>query len=129
VLLGGMHKDALQALYDNQDLSAHSASTPTSVIALKQLVDRDYQRGYGVSQGGFEAGISTIAAPVFDARRMVCAAISVTVPASEIEPQKVEALVLQVQHAAQQLTQRLSHSPASTHSPQSAHYSAQSAKA
>ena len=56
-------------------------------------------------------GITTIAAPVFNDRREVVAAVSITVPAQQIAPEQVAVLVPQVQQAASQLTQRISHLP------------------
>jgi DNA-binding IclR family transcriptional regulator len=74
-------------------------------------VQSDAKRGWGISQGGFETGISTIAAPVFNERHQVCAAVSITVPASRIEPSQAEILVGHVRDAASALSQRLSHLP------------------
>ena len=109
VLLGGMSLQDLRMLFADQAMPIFSATTPNTIEALKTAVDADTQRGYGISQGGFEAGISTIAAPVFNERRDVCAAISITVPTQSIDPQQIPVLSEQVRRAAAQLTQRLSH--------------------
>ena len=45
----------------------------------------DRERGYGVSMGGYETGISTIAAPVFNEQGRVACAISISVPSQRIE--------------------------------------------
>lgn len=109
VLLADLSLEDLRYLYAGVALTAFTPQTPTTVAALKQLVDADAQRGYAVSQGGFEAGISTIAAPVFDDHHKVAAAVSVTVPAQRIEPQALDDLVAQVRQAALRLSQRISH--------------------
>ena len=80
-------------------------------MQLKALIDQDMANGYGVSQGGFETGISTIAAPVFNDRQQVVAAVSLTVPAQQIEADQARSLVQLVQQAAAQVTQRISHLP------------------
>ncbi len=112
-LLAELSESELAALYQGQKLPAYTEQTPTTIGALKQLIDADARRGYGISQGGFESAISTIAAPVMDSHGRVSAAISVTVPAQQIDPQQVDALVAQVCAAARQLSLRISHLPAS----------------
>ena len=111
ILLGDLSVEDLRHLYAGVALSAFTPQTPTTVVALKKLVDADTQRGYGISQGGFEAGISTIAAPVFDDHHKVAAAVSVTVQAQRVEPRALDELVAQVCQAAMRLSQRISHSP------------------
>jgi DNA-binding IclR family transcriptional regulator len=111
VLLGGLDMAALQDIYPEGTLPAYTPHTPTTLAQLKALVDRDFAQGWGISQGGFETGISTIAAPVFSDRHEVVAAISITVPAQTIEPALVERLAGEVCRAAQLLTQRISHLP------------------
>jgi DNA-binding IclR family transcriptional regulator len=76
---------------------------------LKELIDADRDKGYGISQGGFETGITTIAAPVLNAQRRVMAALSITIPAQQIPAGQEDPLVALVRQAAEQLTQRLSH--------------------
>jgi len=118
VLLGGSSMDDLARLYAGVTLDAFTAQTPTTLAALKQMVDADAQRGYGISQGGFETGISTIAAPVFDDHHHIAAAVSVTVPAQQVEPQALADIVAQVRDAAARLSQRISHLPPNGKRPQ-----------
>lgn len=109
VLLGGLSLADLRALYDGHPLDAYTPNTPTTLEALKAAIDDNTARGYGMSEGGYEAGISIIAAPVYDERRDVCAAVSITVPSQTIDPQQLSVLTDQVRQAAAQLTKRLSH--------------------
>ena len=111
ILLAGLSLAELGQLYAGVELQAFTPQTPTTLAALKNAIDADAQRGYGISQGGFESGISTIAAPVFDDRHKVTAAVSVTVPAQRVEPQLLEDYVTQVCLAATHLSQRISHMP------------------
>lgn len=114
VLLADLSLEELAELYRGVPLVPHTDQTPTTVAALKQLVDEDARRGYGISQGGFESAISTIAAPVFGARNTVAAAVSVTVPAQQIDPEQRDALVAQVCQAAQRLSQHIRHLPSAS---------------
>ncbi len=102
---------ALQELYPEPTLHSHTPKTPTTLAQLKTLIDADRANGYGVSQGGFETGISTIAAPVFNDDHAVVAAVSITVPAQQLSEEQSAVLIPLVQQAAQQLTQRISHLP------------------
>ena len=111
VLLGDQSAEELAALYAGVRLEPYTTQTPTSLAALQALVAADAQRGYGISQGGFEAGISTVAAPVFDDHHHIAAAVSVTVPSQRIEAQALEDIVAQVCDAALRLSQRISHMP------------------
>lgn len=110
-LLSDLDMAALSQLYPDTPLPAHTPKTPTTLVQLKALIDVDRANGYGVSQGGYETGISTIAAPVFNDRHEVVAAVSITVPAQHLYAGQTELLVPQVKHAAAQLTERISHLP------------------
>lgn len=109
LLLADLSLADLRHLYSGLELKAYTAHTPTTVAALKKLVDADARRGYAVSQSGFESGISTVAAPVFDEQHKVAAAVSVTIAAQQVQPQMLAGIVQQVCAAASRLSQRLSH--------------------
>jgi DNA-binding IclR family transcriptional regulator len=111
ILLSDLSMDELRQLYPEPKLPAFTPKTPTHLKDLKVLIDQDRERGYGISMGGFETGISTIAAPVFNGQGRVTAAISITVPSARIEDTAVEPLVEMVRDSAQQLTERLQHQP------------------
>lgn len=111
LLLSGLSMAALSELYPEPALPAHTPKTPTTLAQLKALIDVDRANGYGISQGGFETGISTIAAPVFNDRLEVVAAVSITVPAQQLATALTNVLVPQVRYAARELTERISHLP------------------
>ena len=111
VLLGDQSAEALAALYADVRLEPYTTQTPTTLSALQALIEADARRGYGISQGGFEAGISTIAAPVYDDHHHIAAAVSVTVPSQRIDTQALDGIVAQVCDAALRLSQRISHMP------------------
>lgn len=110
-LLSDLDLAALKRLYPETPLPAYTPRTPTTVDELKALIDADRANGYGISQGGFETGITTIAAPVFNEQRHVVAAVSITVPVQQVTSEQTATLVPQVRQAADQLTQRLNHLP------------------
>ncbi len=111
VLLGDQSAENLAALYAGVRLEPYTTQTPTTLAALQAMVSGDAQRGYGISQGGFEAGISTVAAPVFDDHQHIAAAVSVAVPSQRVESALLETIIAQVCDAAARLSQRISHMP------------------
>jgi len=109
ILLADQSAAALRQLYPQEPLPAHTGQTPTTLEQLRTQIDSIRSQGYAISQGGYESGISTIAAPVFNDQRLVVAAVSITVPGQRVEPALAKTLVAGVQAAAAQLTERLSH--------------------
>lgn len=116
-LMSDMDMNDLAALYPEKTLPAFTPKTPTNLPALKVLIDQDRDKGYGVSMGGYETGISTIAAPVFNEQGRVTAAISISVPSQRIEDEALLPLVDLVKAASAQLTERLSYLPQSSSRP------------
>jgi DNA-binding IclR family transcriptional regulator len=110
-LMSDLDMAQLSKLFPETKLQKFTPKTPTDVKALKVLIDQDRDRGYGVSMGGYETGISTIAAPVFNEQSRVAAAISISVPTQRIDDEVLMPLVNLVKAAADQMTERLSHAP------------------
>jgi DNA-binding IclR family transcriptional regulator len=109
VLLGDMSLEQIAQLYAGQDMQLFTKKTPRSPQELKTLVDEAAATGYAVSQGGFESGISTVAAPVFNAKKQIIAAVSITVLSARIPEEKLPLLITQVREAAHILSWRLQH--------------------
>jgi len=97
----------LQALYPEERLHAYSARTPATLAELYQLLKIDRERGYAMDDGFFEPNICTIAAPVLDAQREACAAISITIPGTHTPEDKRDHLTLLVKTAANELSRCL----------------------
>ncbi|HTR86640.1 MAG TPA: IclR family transcriptional regulator [Reyranella sp.] len=76
----------LGQLFRGYTMERFTRQTPTSVKALKALLEQDRKRGYAVSQAFFEDGVSAIAAPVRDGDSIV-AAINVTAVNAHIDEQ------------------------------------------
>jgi len=104
VMLADLDDDGLAAVYPGGKLPVFSSQTPPSLEELKSLLSRDRERGYALSDGFFESGISAVAAPVRDAAGEVCAAINVTVPGALNEGRGLDDIVEAVVGAAQELS-------------------------
>jgi DNA-binding IclR family transcriptional regulator len=111
VLMGGSTLAEIEQLYAHHTMKVYTPSTPSTTQALKALIDEAAEMGYAVSQGGFESGISTVAAPVFNEDKQICAAVSVTVLSARIPEDKLPLLITQVRESAHTLTWRMQHTP------------------
>jgi DNA-binding IclR family transcriptional regulator len=78
VMLADLSDGELRALYAGQALTRFTDQTPTSLAALRALLEEDRRRGYAASTAFFERGVSAVAAPVRDRTGRVVAAINVT---------------------------------------------------
>ena len=91
VLLGHLPVESLRAFYANRALSAYTEKTATTLTELERQVAHDCAQGYAWSQGNFEAEIGSCAAPIFDHRGMAIAAINVTGPKAQFDPDSAQA--------------------------------------
>ena len=85
--------------------------TPRTIVApgrLRQELARAAMSGYGVNHEEYEVGVSAVAAPVFDARRQVLAALSITGNAAKLD---LDRLAPAVRTAALALSRELAFAP------------------
>jgi len=74
----------LAALFPKEPLPAFSEQTPTTLAALKEILTKDREAGYAVSQSYFERGVSSVAAPVREGSGRIVAAINITAVDSHV---------------------------------------------
>jgi DNA-binding IclR family transcriptional regulator len=111
-LLCELNEKELARLFPESRLKAFSTATPKTLAELKKLLTEDRRRGYLVSEGFFERGISAIAAPVRDQHGAIVAAVSVTVQKPSLDPREHrEQLIGQVVKAAAEVSHRLNYRP------------------
>ena len=111
VLLEDLTLDELRELFPEEHLASYSSSTPTTVMDLYEIVQKDRERGYVLQEAFFEARVSTIAAPVRDATGRIVAALGATIPSSRFEPERIDDLVARVRSTAMELSRLLNYSP------------------
>jgi DNA-binding IclR family transcriptional regulator len=56
----------LDDLYADVTLKRHSPQTPATLRALRKVLAQDRERGYGISEQFYDAGICAVAAPIFE---------------------------------------------------------------
>jgi DNA-binding IclR family transcriptional regulator len=111
ILLEDLSLADLRNLYPEEHLEVFSDCTPTTTLALFDMVQADRERGYVLGEGFFEASISTVAAPVRDHTRRIVAALGVTVTSAHIEASQLEDLVRRVRASADELSLLLNYQP------------------
>jgi len=94
ILLGHLTPENLRALYANRPLDVYTAKTATTLDDLERQVAQDRIQGFAWSHGNFEAEIGSCAAPVFDHRGQAIAAINVTGPIAQFQPDSPEAVLI-----------------------------------
>jgi DNA-binding IclR family transcriptional regulator len=83
VLLGWQPEGDLARRYAGVELSIHTEKTAPDLGALAAQIARDRAAGMAWSAGNFEPGIGSCAAPIFDHRGRVVAALNVTGPVAQ----------------------------------------------
>ncbi|GAA4510241.1 IclR family transcriptional regulator [Actinoallomurus oryzae] len=90
-------------------LARYTPHTITMPGLLVRDLARTLERGYGINREESEVGVSAVAAPVFDHRRRVIAAISITGHAGRLD---LDRLAPAVRTSALSLSRELSHATA-----------------
>ncbi|WP_207003844.1 IclR family transcriptional regulator [Trinickia mobilis] len=112
VLMGDLTLAALRELYGHARLEPFTERTPTTIEELYERVRECALQGYAVSEASFERGISVVTAPVRDQAGKIAAAVTVTVPRSDLgEPHEKEQLIEAACGAANELSIRLNYRP------------------
>jgi DNA-binding IclR family transcriptional regulator len=112
VLMGDLSLTELRALYPEKQLERYTDRTPATVADLYARVREFAQQGYALSEASFETGISVVSAPVRDQSGRIVAALTATVPRSDIGDAERGPLVADVCAAAIELSGRLNYRPA-----------------
>jgi DNA-binding IclR family transcriptional regulator len=80
ILLSYLADDELENRFQHHIFTQFTSKTATSFHDLKLALTRDKLQGFSESESAYEAGIDSIAAPVFDASGKAIAAINVSGP-------------------------------------------------
>jgi DNA-binding IclR family transcriptional regulator len=70
----------VKRLYGRTKLRPFSPRTPANYDELRTQLETDRARGYAISHSNFEAGIASVAAPIFGTTGSVVAAVNVSGP-------------------------------------------------
>jgi DNA-binding IclR family transcriptional regulator len=86
VMLAHANPEFVRAYFERVGLRRYSDHTVQSVDELMERLEQVRAQGYALDKGEYEAEVRCVAAPIFDLNGQVVAAISVSGPASRMEP-------------------------------------------
>lgn len=89
-------------------LAPHSPTSVTDRRALRRIVQETRAQGFAVTLGEATEGVAGLAAPIFEARGEVVAAIVLAGPIARVEP-RLAPLSRRVREAARDVSRRLGH--------------------
>lgn len=109
-ILAQLPADEVRRRFTGRTLARFTPATPTTLKTLLATLEEDRVRGCVLSRSNFEAGIASVAAPVFDADGNVVAAINISTPESTVSAGALETTIKdQVVHAAKTISEWLGH--------------------
>jgi DNA-binding IclR family transcriptional regulator len=87
-------------------LTAYTEKTITDRKTFLQVLENVRRQGYAVCIEEYQKGVTSVAAPVFNARRQVIATVSTPGPTKRMNKETIEQLVKWVTQAAQEISRR-----------------------
>jgi DNA-binding IclR family transcriptional regulator len=101
-MLAFQDDELLDRLYASEPFEALTSHTIITAAALREELRDVRRRGYALDNEEYEAGVSCVAAPIFDGSGFACAAISVSAPSARLHHRGlVELGQLLARHAAE----------------------------
>jgi DNA-binding IclR family transcriptional regulator len=106
VLLGGLSEHKLEAFLRNAPFDAVTSRTITERDALVEEIERARQNGIAFDDGEYDPDARCLAAPVFDFRGQLIAAIGITSPIWRLNLQRVASVEKNLKEAARDLSRQ-----------------------
>jgi DNA-binding IclR family transcriptional regulator len=108
IILANLPRERVERLYAGIDLRPVTSHTAITPLQLHAQLDNDRALGLAWSDGNYEAGVSSVAAPIFDATNTPVAAINVTGQTTQFEGAERRAQIgAAVKGAARDISLRL----------------------
>ena len=107
VLLSGLSDEQLEDLVNRQGLPSRTDRTVTTISALRSQLGEIRERGFAMDNEESLIGLRCIAAPIFDERNRITAAVSASGLAAEFTDQTIPEILLQVRRTAEAVSVRL----------------------
>lgn len=108
IILAYKSESYVREHFAGRPLAKFSETTPVSLDGLLATLEADRRLGYVISHSSFEAGIASIAAPLFDSKGDVIGAINVSTPENAIDVMQFDTSVCDALRAAARRISELS---------------------
>jgi DNA-binding IclR family transcriptional regulator len=109
-LLAPLSGDALERIFWQYELEQYTTHTITNLKDLRQHLRQVRQQGWAMDNEEYILGHRCIAAPVYDYRGEVIAAVSASGPTSLITTERIEKVAKRVKQAADEIARKLMYS-------------------
>jgi DNA-binding IclR family transcriptional regulator len=108
IILANLPRERVDRLYAGVDMRPATPHTPVTPLQLRTQLDADRMLGLAWSDGNYEAGISSVAAAIFDVSNMPIAACNVIGQIAQFEGAERRAQIgAAVREAAREISMRL----------------------
>jgi DNA-binding IclR family transcriptional regulator len=107
VLLAAMGDAEIDRLYEGQELRALAPNTLTSLPALKERLQRVRQEGVAYDDAESSPGVHCVAAPIYDHKDRMVAAMSAGVPNDRYSEERMAGITKLVREHAEVLSRTL----------------------
>jgi DNA-binding IclR family transcriptional regulator len=109
VLLSGLSDEQLEEIVEQRGLPGRTDRTITTIGALRAQLDEVREQGHAIDNEESVIGLRCVAAPIFDDRNRVIAAISASGAAAEFNEESVPELIREVRKTARVISGRRGH--------------------
>jgi IclR family transcriptional regulator, KDG regulon repressor len=117
VLLSGLSDDELEEVVGQRGLPGRTDRTITTIGALRAHLAQVREQGYAFDEEESVVGLRCIAAPIFDDRNRIAAAISASGPAAEFSDASIPELLRAIRKTAAVISERLGNNVHQEHRP------------
>lgn len=106
-LLASLSGDDIDFLLPKENLTQYTPNTITTVQELKEHLREVRQQGWGMDNEEYILGNRCVAAPIYDYRGEVIAAVSASGPTSLLSDERIPSVIEKVQSITAQISRRL----------------------
>lgn len=107
VLLSGMPEADRAAFLEDVALTRYTSHTIVEEAAFLHELALTVDRGYAISEGEYEDGLSSVAVPVLDNKSRVMAALAISGPTARMTDEAIAAHLKVMRHGAAQIQRKL----------------------
>jgi DNA-binding IclR family transcriptional regulator len=110
-LMSGMDTAEVDTVIDERGLRRFTPNTITSRDKLLEELQRIRDSGFAIDNEEFEVGLKCIAAPIFNSKGTVVAAMSFSGPSQRLTPELMERYTNYVKDAALEVSMKMGYQP------------------
>lgn len=103
--------DELRELYKEKELTRYTSRTITTLDELLPHLETVRKRGYALDEEEFNFGVSSIAAPIYDHRNKVVAALCISGPSIRITSDRIQQVAPSVVETARNISIQIGQNP------------------